>query len=352
MKKWIITKESKYTDKWDVFVLNNISGSFLQTMDRVKSYEQYGFDWELIICVDNEDNILAGSVNIVVKFLFLKMYICSYGPTYTGPEIQEGHVDAFLTQFVQRAKELKVCASQITLPTDISSIIKGKGSKGKLFNKIPSVESYNLINLRDDNDTRLDYESIIKSFSKKARRDVRASYRRGLTIKLAVKESELRLAYSCFEDNAGSKGYSVRSWEEFSATIISMSKSGHAYLLTAWYNDEIQGAILVERSSDALHYTMGGVHRHSPDLNTGYFLQMEGMLLASEKNCKFYDISCGGPPAVKKFKESFNPIFTDIGETIHFVHNYFITYLYKILYKYVGSYFFQKIRYLKIKLSK
>lgn len=352
MEKWLVTKEPKYTEKWDEFVLNNISGSFLQTMDRVRSYEQYGFDWELIICVDNEDNILVGSVNIVVQFLFLKMYICSYGPTYTGAEIKEGHADAFLTQFVQRAKELKACASQITLPTAISSVIKGKGSKGKIFTKIPSIESYNLINLIDDNDTLLDSESIIKSFSKKARRDVRASYRRGLTIKLAVKESELRLAYSCFEDNAGNKGYSVRSWEEFSTTIISMSKHGRAYLLSAWYNDEIQGAILVERSSDALHYTMGGVHRHTPDLNTGYFLQMEGMLLASEKNCKFYDISCGGPPAVKKFKQSFNPIFTDMGDTIHFVHNSFIFNLYKFLYKYVNSYFIQKLRYLKVKLSK
>ncbi len=348
MVKWLVTKEPKYTEKWNEFILSNESGSFLQTMDRVKSYEQYGFDWELIICVDSEDNILIGSVNIIVKFLFLKVYICSYGPTYRDIDL----ADAFVEKFVSRAKEVNACVSQIALPANLSFLAKKEGRKGKVFTKVPSIESYNLIALKDEHDEQLAPERIIESFSKKARRDVRASYRKGLTVKLAETENELKQAYSCFEDNAGKKGYSVRSWEEMSTALISMSKHGRAHLLTAWYNDELQGAILLERSSKSLHYTMGGVHRHTPDLNTGYFLQMEGIRLAGEKNCSYYDISCGGPPAVEKFKLSFNPIFTDVGETIHFIHNSFIFGMYNYLSKYLGSYFVQKLKQLKIKLSK
>lgn len=352
MGKWFVTKEPRYMEKWDDFVLANRSGSFLQTLDRVKSYERYGFEWELILKIDDEDEIIGGSLNILAKFSFVKMYICSYGPTYQSELVGHSYQEQFITEFNNRAKNIGACVAQITLPKGFHINPNFCSKKGKVFSSIPSIQDYNLINLIGDSGGRLDSEALINSFSKKARRDVRASYRKGLQVKVANTEAEMQEAYACFEDNAGNKGYSVRSWEEFSEAIISMCHKERAYLLSAWYNDNIQGAILIERSSDKLHYTMGGVHRHSPDLNTGYFLQMEAMMMASRKNCQSYDVSCGGPIPVKKFKESFNPTFTEVGDTFYFVHRPVVFKLYQVVTNHMGEYIFPALRYLKAKLAK
>jgi hypothetical protein len=77
---------------------------------------------------------------------------------------------------------------------------------------------------------------------------------------------------------------------------------------------------------------MGGVYRNSPDLLTGYFLQLEGMQLAQNLNLSFYDISYGGPLDVQRFKSMFNPILKESFKTIYFKNNNFKFFIFNKLY--------------------
>lgn len=337
MNRWIYTNEKKWIDKWNSFILSDESSSFVQSIYRVKAYEKYGMDWELLLCVDESDNILIGSANIIVKIPFFKLYVCSYGPSVSNTINNFIDKNEFLQQFINRGKKLNAFVSQITIPIDLCIDDSFKSVEGKIFTNIANPKYTNLIDLKSDEKWFLK-EELIDTFLPKGRRDVRASYRKGLVSQYPITESELQVAYLCFETNAKNKGYYVRSWEDMKDFVVESVKNKMAFVITAWHDDVIQGSIFLERSKDTLSYTMGGVYRNSPDLLTGYFLQLEGMQLAQNLNLSFYDISYGGPIDVQRFKSMFNPILKESFKTIYFKNNNFKFFIFNKLYSNLKSF--------------
>jgi lipid II:glycine glycyltransferase (peptidoglycan interpeptide bridge formation enzyme) len=321
MNKWICTKEKKWFERWNSFILADQSSSFIQSIYRVKAYEKYGMEWELLLCIDQEENIIVGSANILVKLPFFKLYICSYGPTKKSDLNQLFDDTEFINRFINRGKELNAFVSQITIPIHLSIKECFNAVEGKIFSNISNPKYSNIIDLKI-NDKWLSKEELIDKFSPKGRRDVRSSYRKGLTCQYPLLETDLRTAYLCFENNARSKGYYVRPWNDMREFVVESVKNKMAFVITAWHENKLQGAIFLERSNNTLNYTMGGVYRNNPDLQTGYFLQLEGMLLARILNLTFYDISYGGPSEVQRFKSMFNPILKERYKTIHFINNH------------------------------
>ncbi len=320
MNKWIYTKEDKWVDKWNNFMLSDESSSFVQSVYRVKAYEKYGMDWELLLFVDQSDAILAGSANVIVTLPFFKLYVCSYGPTLSHNIKTIFDSNEFIKEFIKRGKELNAFVSQITISMDVLVDASFKSIEGRIFTNISNPKYTHLISLKS-NEECLSKEALIDSFLPKGRRDVRASCRKGLVSQYPTTEDELKKAYLCFETNAKKKGYHVRSWDDMRDFVIESVQNKTAFVISAWYKDTIQGAIFLERSSNTLSYTMGGVYRNSPDLLTGYFLQIEGMLLAQSLDLPFYDISYGGPSEVQRFKSMFNPVLKEDYKTIYFKHN-------------------------------
>ncbi|TDL99956.1 MAG: hypothetical protein C4K58_01555 [Flavobacteriaceae bacterium] len=351
MRRWIVTSDQKWLNKWDEFIFSDKESVFLQSIGRVDSYRKYGMDWELLIYMDDQDEkILMGSANIIVKMAFLKIYVCSYGPSIS-PEFERFEYkdfNAYIEKFHSRAKELNAFTSQLTISKTFS--ISENYISGAIFPPVTCAKYHNIISLCPD-DSTFDKEKLINTFSSNGRRDSRASYRKGLTSKLAKTEDELKSAYSCIERNAKEKGYQVRSWKEMNDFIIYSTKKENAYLLTAWYEEKLQGAVLLEKSQNTLHYTMGGVLRNKPDLLTGYFLQTESMVLASKLGLQYYDISYGGPEEVQRFKRMFNPTLTEPYITIHFKHSnirYFLFQnLFPVLKKYLSKIIALKQKFLK-----
>ena len=329
MNKWISTKESKWVTKWNDIVLNDPNSVFLQSSFRVSTYLKQGMDWELLLCIDENNNILLGSANVIVKLSIFKIYVCSYGPTINLNNNK--YFDDYISHFINRAKELKAFSSQISMTLNASVDSKYNSIDKKLFTNITSPQFKNLISLKEDK-VYLSNEDLIGSFKSKCRRDVRSSYRKGLTSKFPTLEDELRIAYSCIELNAKIKGYNVRSWNQMKDFLINSVESNRTYVITAWINDKIEGAILLERSYDTLSYTMGGVYRSNPDLLTGYFLQFEAMLLAKRLDLGQYDISYGGPTQVQRFKKMFNPILSENYKNLHFIHTNWKYLIFKKLY--------------------
>ncbi len=347
--KWITTKDDKYVSRWNEFILKDKKSSFVQSIHRVRAYEKYGMDWELLLGVDNKDNILVGSANVIIKMPLFKLYICSCGPNKSENFVE--NIGEFFTQFKNRAKELGCFASQISVH-DIYEPNKIKGVRvGQIFTNVASTKTNNFISLKSDEQNVLSKEELIVTFSAKGRRDVRASYRKGLISKIPKTEIELEQAYACIEDNARNKGYQVREWADMKDFIIDSVKEENAFMITAWYEEEIQGAVLLERSCNYLSYSMGGVKRHSPDLLTGYFLQVEAMMLASSLGLDFYDVSYEGPKDVQRFKKMFNPTLKRDYTIIHFQHSYFKYKLFNLLYGKLKKYAFKIIE-LKRKIGK
>ncbi|MBC5837041.1 hypothetical protein [Flavobacterium muglaense] len=331
MNNWIYTKEKKWIDKWNDFMLSDESSSFVQSIYRVKAYEKYGMDWELLLCVDESDTIQVGSANVIVTLPFFKLYVCSYGPTMSSNIKTIFDSNEFIKQFINRGKELRAFSSQITIPMDLLVDASFKSIEGRIFTNISNPRYSNLINLKLNEDW-LSKEELINSFLPRGRRDVRASCRKGLVSQCPTTEDELKQAYLCFETNAKKKGYHVRSWEDMRDFVIESVQNKTAFVISAWYNDTIQGAIFLERSSNVLSYTMGGVYRNSPDLLTGYFLQLEGMLLARSMDLSFYDISYGGPDEVQRFKSMFNPVLKESYRTVYFKNNNIKFFIFKKVY--------------------
>lgn len=346
MKKWITSKDQFWFKKWNNFILCDDNSTFLQSVYRVQSYERFGMDWELLLCIDINDDILIGSANVIINFPFFKLYVCSCGPTSRFSFEKSDEIVEFFTEFQKRAKYYNAFASQITVPLDLNIALNFNAYEGRIFTNVTSPRFSNLVSL-DSEDTGNSYEWLIDTFLPKGRRDVRASYRKDLESKLANTEAELKLAYSCIEKNAQEKGYFVRSWIDMKDFIINSVSDEMAFVLTAWKDDEIQGSVLLERSKNRLSYTMGGIKRNTPDLLTGYFLQMEGMKLAKSLALKAYDISYGGPKEVQRFKSMFNPELSENYRSVYFINNKIKFYIFMRLYPLIKSVIFKLISFIK-----
>ena len=75
----IFTKEQHWLDKWDEFVSFHHKGSHLILSDWLQSYNSYGFDFEIGICLENEE-IIGGFGAVIAKVTFFKFYIVPLGP--------------------------------------------------------------------------------------------------------------------------------------------------------------------------------------------------------------------------------------------------------------------------------
>ena len=72
--KLFFTKEQEWLDRWDAFLLTETHGSHLIYSDWLKSYESYGFDFEVLIVL-KKDKIIGGFGAIIAKKLFFKSII-------------------------------------------------------------------------------------------------------------------------------------------------------------------------------------------------------------------------------------------------------------------------------------
>lgn len=334
--KWLTTNEPYWINKWDVLLKKTPQGNFSQMSTWLKSYIPYGFQPEIMIYADEFDNIIAGSGNVIVRIPFFTIYVCSHGPIILKEDDQL--IEDFISEFIKRSKSLHAIAAQITF----SDIIRPKHisnnfCKGNIFPKISAISQVSTIELLTNDDSTFNAEAVVNSFLPKGRRDVRASYRKCLISRIAKTEDEIKEAYLCFIQNSENKGYNVRAWDDIKLSLIESICLNHALIVTAFCEDEIQGAILLYIGGDTINYTMGGVYRHKPDLLTGYFLQFEAMKIAHSLGISRYNITSGGPSEVRDFKLKFNPLLHEFPGSYYFENSKFKCRLFVLIYKFLKT---------------
>ncbi len=305
----IYTKEERWLERWDHFIIQEDRGSHLLLSDWVKSFEAYGFDYEFVIYVEN-DTIRGGYAAIIAKVFVFKFYIVPFGPIVTNG--YEEQLNELIGTVTVRAKLYNSCYCHITLP--FSSIPNrhiyfdlpklsalGNAKYGHLFKYVYSTNGFNWIDLKG-----FDEESKIMTLKPAVRRNIRNSYRKGLVLADMNTKDKVEEGYRLFIENSKLAHYSIREWNDIKTSLFSLLEKDVLKMLGAYKDGELKGAILLVKSGSYFSYIFGGSKKEVPDLRTGDFLQWEAVKLSIDNGFDGYNISLGGSKGVIEFKNSFN----------------------------------------------
>ena len=313
--KWLFTKEKEWADKWDVFQQSTPRGHYLQMSDWLNSYKSFGFSVEYLIGIDDNENICLGMGFVKAKYSFLKFYVVNCGPIIL--EGFESYAEEALKLFIDRSKKDGACYCHINFPQylleensrfkealPINSLTNNSiyftGKVGTPFKFVSSINGFRWVELID-----IDEEKYLSKLSYNYRRQIKESIKKGLTRRDAVTLEDIRTAYTCFEDNAETAGYTIRNWNDFAPYLESSVKKGYSKFIMAYLNDECQGAIWLVKAGQRYNYLMGGTKKDTHNLFVGYFMQYQAILDGLAINANGYDISVGGSKGVTEFKKRF-----------------------------------------------
>jgi lipid II:glycine glycyltransferase (peptidoglycan interpeptide bridge formation enzyme) len=305
----IFTKENHWLAKWDNFVQTENKASHLLLSDWNKSFESYGFEYEVCICLEN-GQIVGGFSAVVAKAVIFRFYIVPFGPIVSLS--YENYLETLVSKVSERANYFNCCYCHISIPfsnvknshvysqlPDLS--VLNSATKGHLFKYVYSSNGMNWIDLKD-----FDEESKMMTLKPSVRRNIRNSYRKDLVFKLMTTDNEIEKAYNLFKENSIAANYSIREWKEIQETLVQLNRKGFIKMLAAFKEDELKGAILLVKGGNYYTYILGGSKKEVPDLRTGDFLQWEAIKLAIQEGLDGYNISLGGSKGVVEFKNSFN----------------------------------------------
>lgn len=319
------TKEQHWQDKWDDFLQQSERGLYLQLSDWIKSYEVFGFEYQLFL-VTEKDAVVGGCAIVIAKFSFFKFYIVPCGPVIIGT--YEDQIDFIITELKSDARKKRCCYFQMSLPLlqneatpydySIREIppesIYFSGNLGTKFKYIIPLYGYRLAHLEGK-----DYESVFLEFSKNCKRNVTKAKTENFTFRFVDSPEELAQGYNCFVQNGKEKGYPVRSYESIRPALEQFIKKDFAKMGCCFLNGKIIGAIYVLKAGNRLTYISGGVLKDYQHLNVSVFMHNYLIEYSLAQGYKSYDIAMGGSPGVIKFKEGFGTHLHEFVSTRHWI---------------------------------
>ena len=312
MKTLFFTKQSSWLKKWDDFLRCDPKGSHLVCSDWLKSYQSYGFDYEVALLLNEENTIIGGFGVVIPKFSFFKFYIIPHGPIFT-----KGYYDVIndcIIQLKSRAKSLKCCYIQFSVPVSdvpiVSEItystnaidLEGMGfTTGKLFKQLYSSYGLNWLDC-----TTFAHEiDLQKALPSHAKRNLKKAYKSELVLEEAKTEKTIEEAYQLVTLNAKSSGYNVRNYIDIKDTIVNMVNKDLGVFFVVKKDGKIKGSAFFAESAHFLTYIFGGTVKEKPGYSVGYFLHWEAIKRSYGKSYKGYNISMGGSQGVLRFKSQF-----------------------------------------------
>jgi len=335
----IFTKERYWLDKWDNFIDSNKTGNHLLLSEWLQSYDSYGFDFELVLCLEN-DEIIGGYGAVIAKMTFFKFYIVPFGPILLNEN------KLILEQLIEsisfRSKKIKACYSQVTLASVIALeenqkklLEKNNFKKGSCFKYVFSFVGLNWLDLKKYNTI----EEILLDFKSSVRRDIRSAERKEIIISYASNAEEIKLAYNLCLENAKKGNYALRDWQDIKKTIFALIEKGKAKFIIGTKDNEIKGAVFLIKAGGYYSYIFGGTKKEKPDLLVGHLLQWEAIKLSFLENCRGYNLSLGGSKGVQEFKNGFNTTqILNEHSKYYLIHNHFLFSIFVFLEKYMKPY--------------
>ena len=307
--KLISSNDKEWLEKWDDFVIKENVSSHLMLSDWNKSFESYGFDFEVVVLLDGS-SIIGGFSAVIAKALFLKFYIVPFGPIVVGSHFL--HLNDLIQKVNERAKKWNCCYCHISLPfsDEVNKhVINGKERLDSLKNaslghKFKYVYSAYGLNWKSVSEFQSEDE-LINSYRASVRRYIRSSLRKELKLIYAENKEDIKKGYDLCLMNARQNGYDLRDWNSFGNTLVEMVQSKKAKFLLAVNNDVIKGASLIIKAGNHYTYILGGSVKEKPDFLAGHFLHYNGSKIAWLEKLDGYNISLGGSVNVVNFKNSY-----------------------------------------------
>lgn len=303
---------------WDRFLQESPRGHYGMLSGWLHSFDVYGGKPHILTLQKNGE--IVGGMGMVEMgkgpFRILSVLM--------GPILQEGY-ENFAIELIEQARQyaqrLGVFLLQIRTPSArdlnspflLSSLDWNDGrlrdwKEGYPFSVVGVPNVLYLVDLKKELPDGDEWEeAMLASFKPNTRRDIRRAIRNGLKFVEFKTPENIKKAYRLIEMNAKNKGYSVRSWEQFSTTAFFQIKNEQAHMTAAVFEGEIIGAHYGVVAGKRYGYSMGGVKRLERDLLVGHFLQWHVIKKAKELGLYAYDFTSAGTPGVKRFKEGFRP---------------------------------------------
>ena len=331
--KW--TSSNSDLKKWNDFLKKNKQGHYLQSSIWLKSYNNYGFNFEVLLVENNEGEIIAGMGTVIAGVSIFKTFIAPCAPIISKGN--ENLSEDIFKQFLKRAKQKNAFYCHINAPIlkenheiinqyCLSNISKQSifytGKKGIKIKYISSINGFRPVFI-DHNNTNTVYENVFKNFNSNTKRNVKKAQKNNLELKFATTKEELKEAYRIIELNGQTQGYAVRSYNDMEGMLTEMLTEKLCIVPCCYNNNSIVGALILFEVGQRLTYISGGTLRTSEDLKVGHFLHNEMINYSINKGYEFYDISVGGSEGVTRFKKGFNGHHIEFIEARHWVLNNF-----------------------------
>ena len=324
-----VSNDSPELNQWDEFLMSSLRGHYCQLSTYLKSFRTYGFDFHVIVAKHQENNQVIGGIGLL-RFGKgpVTVVIAPMGPIIDVG--QEGAFSSIISEALSYARSVGAFLFQLKIPftkefTDpaiLPAVTMPTGASFRDGFPFALMAIPNQMLWIDFGDIASDEEweaHMFKRFSSGKRRDIRMSEKNGLSVHHVTKESELKEAYSVIELNGHEQGYSTRSWEEFSPTLIEQVHKGQAIVLVVCREEQILGAHYGVLAGRRWSYLMGGTVRTDKDYNVGAFLHWQVMKTARAMGLRGYDLTSTGSSGVAQFKMGFRPTHIEFASPQHFI---------------------------------
>lgn len=318
--KIFTTTENHWLERWDAFVASTDAGSHLILSEWLKSFDSYGFKFEVTLACDG-DEIRGGYGTVIARALNFRFYSVPFGPI--AAKGYESVLSDLVAEAVSRAKFHSCCYCHVTLPVSSTENthallslpdipILQNAEKGHRFKYVYSAGGLNWVDIRNCKTE----EDVLESFRTYVRRNVRSALRKGLETRYLESEADVRQGYDLCLLNASQNGYALRSWESFGATILTLIQSKKAKFIAAYKDGALKGCILLVRGGNYYTYILGGTVKEKPDLLVGHYLQWEAIRESLNAGFDGYNISLGGSKGIIDFKNGYatDQVFFDDGK--------------------------------------
>ncbi len=145
-------------------------------------------------------------------------------------------------------------------------------------------------------DLRPTTEEIFAAMKQKGRYNIRSAQKKGVEVKAGSTEADLDIFYKLHQATAARQGITYRAKDYFSEMRQRlMVDAGHATFLTGWHEGEPVASIIVTFLGEESIYLYGGNSLDDRTTNASYLVQWEGIQLAKQRGCTFYNMTGVAP---------------------------------------------------------
>jgi hypothetical protein len=229
-------------------------------------------------------------------FPCIRSVIINRGPVCDDPECWRTGLSEFLQCLKNEFAYVDVSPDHVSLPSDGVCLEKNRYS------------------LRID--LTRDAESLLSSFRKVARYEVRRAERVGLEVGLATAEPETEAFLNLYARMAERKHFTADAASHMRDIIQWLqNEPERGALMLAKYEEAVLGGAVMVRSGRRCWYVWGASRKHT-SFSSGHLLQWRAMLWAKTHGCTEYDFGGYTPGATSGpawFKQGFG------GSTVQFV---------------------------------